>query len=46
MKALTGTLLALPMPVTAGGNTVEGARKEVKAGGQAIECAADKAKPN
>ena len=46
MKVLTGTLLTLLMLATAGCNTVEGAGKDVKAGGQAIERAADKAKPN
>ncbi|MEO8506209.1 MAG: entericidin A/B family lipoprotein [Betaproteobacteria bacterium] len=46
MKALTGTLLALLLLASAGCNTVAGAGKDVKAGGQAIERAADKAKPN
>ena len=46
MKAISATLLALLMLFTAGCNTVEGAGKDVKASGQAIERAADKAKPN
>jgi len=46
MKTMTATLLAMMMLATAGCNTVEGAGKDVKAGGQAIEKAADKAKPN
>jgi entericidin B len=46
MKAITGALLALMMLMTAGCNTVEGAGKDVKATGQAVERAADKAKPN
>ena len=46
MKTATAALLALMMMFVAGCNTVEGAGKDVKAGGQAIEKAADKAKPN
>ena len=46
MKSATAALLALMMMFVAGCNTVEGAGKDVKAGGQAIENAADKAKPN
>lgn len=46
MKIMTATLLALLMLVTAGCNTVAGAGKDVSAGGQAVERAADKAKPN
>jgi len=34
------------MGMLAGCNTVEGAGKDVKAGGAAVERAADKAKPN
>ncbi len=34
------------MMLVAGCNTVEGAGKDVKAGGQAVENAADKAKPH
>ena len=46
VKSATAALLALMMMLVAGCNTVEGAGKDVKAGGQAIEKAADKAKPN
>lgn len=46
MKIITATLLALMVLSTTGCNTVEGAGKDVKASGQAIEKAADKAKPN
>ena len=46
MKTATAALLALMMMLVTGCNTVEGAGKDVKAGGQAIEKAADKAKPN
>jgi predicted small secreted protein len=46
VKTATAGLLALMMMLVAGCNTVEGAGKDVKAGGQAIEKAADKAKPN
>jgi entericidin B len=45
MKAMTAALLALMMLATAGCNTVEGAGKDVKATGSAVERAADKAKP-
>ena len=45
MKAMTAALLALMMLAKAGCNTVEGAGKDVKATGQAVERAADKAKP-
>lgn len=44
MKAMTAALLALMMLAVAGCNTVEGAGKDVKAGGQAVERAAAKAK--
>jgi predicted small secreted protein len=46
MKTMTAALLALTMLMTAGCNTVEGAGKDVKATGSAVERAADKAKPN
>ena len=46
MKTATATLLAVMMMLVAGCNTVEGAGKDVSAGGKAIEKAADKAKPN
>ena len=46
MKTATALVLAAMMMLVAGCNTVEGAGKDVKAGGQAIEKAADKAKPN
>lgn len=46
MKTAIATLLALMMTLIAGCNTVEGAGKDVAAGGKAIERAADKAKPN
>jgi predicted small secreted protein len=44
VKSATAALLALMMMLVAGCNTVEGAGKDVKAGGQAIEKSADKAK--
>ena len=46
MKALAAVLLATMMGLLAGCNTVEGAGKDVKATGAAVEHAADKAKPN
>ena len=46
MKAISLMLCALFTLGLAGCNTVEGAGKDVKAGGAAIERAADKAKPN
>lgn len=46
MKIATLAVLAAMMMFVTGCNTVEGAGKDVKAGGQAIEKAADKAKPN
>jgi entericidin B len=46
MQALIAVLVAGMMMMVAGCNTVEGAGKDVKASGQAIERAADKAKPN
>jgi predicted small secreted protein len=44
MKTLIHSLLAAMMIALAGCNTVEGAGKDVKATGQAVEKAADKAK--
>ena len=46
MKTAAATLLAAMMLLVVGCNTVEGAGKDVSAGGKAIEKAADKAKPN
>lgn len=46
MKQLTAALLASLALLAAGCNTIEGAGKDVKATGQAVENAADKAKPN
>lgn len=46
MKAATLAILAAMVMVVTGCNTVEGAGKDVKATGGAIEKAADKAKPN
>lgn len=46
MKAIAAVLMATLMGLLAGCNTVEGAGKDVKATGQAVERAADKAKPN
>jgi entericidin B len=46
MKTAAATLLAVMMLLVAGCNTVEGAGKDVSAGGKAIEKSADKAKPN
>ena len=46
MKTAAATFLAVLMMLVAGCNTVEGAGKDVSAGGKAIEKAADKAKPN
>jgi entericidin B len=43
-KLMIALLVAAPLVVAC--NTVEGAGKDVKASGQAIERAADKAKPN
>jgi predicted small secreted protein len=45
MKTITAALLAAMMVMVAGCNTVEGAGKDVKATGQAVENAADQAKP-
>ena len=46
MKIAAAVLLAALMGMLSGCNTVEGAGKDVKAGGAAVERAADKAKPN
>lgn len=46
MIRITTLLLAATLALIAGCNTVEGAGKDVKATGQAVENAADKAKPN
>jgi predicted small secreted protein len=46
MIRITTLLLAAALALIAGCNTVEGAGKDVKATGQAVENAADKAKPN
>jgi len=44
MKTLTLSLVAAMLVTLSGCNTVEGAGKDVKATGQAVEKAADKAK--
>jgi predicted small secreted protein len=46
MKMIAAGLLAALLSLLAGCNTVEGAGKDVKAAGGAVEKAADKAKPN
>jgi entericidin B len=46
MKTLASLVLAASFALLAGCNTVEGAGKDVKATGAAVEKAADKAKPN
>ena len=46
MKALMLALLGAGVFMVAGCNTIEGAGKDVKATGSAVERAADKAKPN
>ena len=46
MKIVAALTLAGLMAVLTGCNTVEGAGKDVKATGAAVERAADKAKPN
>ena len=46
MKTLLIALLGAGVVLVAGCNTVEGAGKDVKATGAAVERAADKAKPN
>jgi predicted small secreted protein len=45
MKTITAVLLAAMMVAVTGCNTVEGAGKDVKATGQAVENAAKDAKP-
>jgi entericidin B len=45
MKALAAFLAAAVLSLTAGCNTMEGAGKDVQAGGRAVERAADKANP-
>ena len=45
MKTATAALLAAMLILVSGCNTVEGAGKDVKATGAAVEKAADKAKP-
>jgi predicted small secreted protein len=46
MKTIAALVVAAVMGMLAGCNTVEGAGKDVKATGAAVERAADKAKPN
>jgi entericidin B len=46
MKTLSAVLFSAIALLAAGCNTIEGAGKDVKATGQAVENAADKAKPN
>jgi predicted small secreted protein len=46
MKTTIAAAFAALLALTAGCNTIEGAGKDVKATGQAVENAADKAKPN
>jgi predicted small secreted protein len=45
MKTVTTLLVGAMLAVLAGCNTVEGAGKDVKATGSAVERAADNAKP-
>ncbi|HVE50206.1 MAG TPA: entericidin A/B family lipoprotein [Casimicrobiaceae bacterium] len=45
MKALAAVLAAAVLAMVAGCNTMEGAGKDVQAGGRAVERAADKANP-
>ena len=45
MKTLAAVLVAAVMGMLAGCNTVEGAGKDVKATGSAVEHAAEKSKP-
>jgi entericidin B len=45
MTRILALLLAVSFALLAGCNTVEGAGKDVKATGQAVENTADKAKP-
>lgn len=46
MKTTIAAVFVALLALTAGCNTIEGAGKDVKATGQAVENAADKAKPN
>ena len=46
MKIIATAMLAAMLAMLAGCNTVEGAGRDVKATGAAVERAADKAKPN
>jgi predicted small secreted protein len=46
MKAIAAIVMAAVLGMLAGCNTVEGAGKDVKATGRAVERAADSAKPN
>lgn len=46
IRITTTLVLAAAFALVAGCNTVEGAGKDVKATGAAVEKAADKAKPN
>jgi len=46
MKLIATAMLAAMLAMLAGCNTVEGAGRDVKATGAAVEKAADKAKPN
>jgi predicted small secreted protein len=45
MKKATAALITAALMMLAGCNTIEGAGKDVKATGSAVERAADKAKP-
>jgi predicted small secreted protein len=45
MKAIAAILAAAFMAMIAGCNTMEGAGKDVQAGGRAVERAADKSNP-
>lgn len=45
MKALAAFLAAAVLSLVAGCNTMEGAGKDVQAGGRAVERAADKSNP-
>ena len=45
MKAIAAIVVGAVLAMLAGCNTVEGAGKDVKATGQAVERAADKSKP-
>lgn len=46
MKTFTAVLFTALALLASGCNTIQGAGKDVKATGQAVENAADKAKPN